>query len=224
MKKQMNLILIALLVIALSSCYTTYKITTSESDAEIFIDSEPKGRGTVDSYDVKEGRCVTVKVEKAGFLTSESRHCYDGVTFGSPKIITVNLVPDESYTSSMQSDFANKDFEQQVSSKLSAEESWKIVSQVVTSYFDNLEMADQLTGYMKTSWQVKSFSNKTIRTRVIVKQSSIEPLKYKLKIVSEYSDNPSESVKNDDKFKEWDRILRTYNELINEFQARLGGK
>ena len=37
------------------------------------------------------------------------------------------------------------------SSKYSDTEAWKIISRGVPSYFDNLEMADQATGYMKTS-------------------------------------------------------------------------
>lgn len=217
-----NLILLSSML--LTSCYTSYRFSSSEKDAEIFVNNKSYGIGQDVICNVKDRECVTVRVEKQGFLSNESKYCYDGMTFNNPQLVTISLKEDDSFMSSIQSDFANKDFEQQVSSKLTPEESWKIVSQVVTSYFDNLEMADQLTGYMKTSWQVKTFSNKTIRTRIIVKQSGIEPLKYKIKIVSEYSDNPNESVKNDDRFKEWDRILRTYNELINEFQSRLGGK
>jgi len=65
-------------------------------------------------------------------------------------------------------------------------------------------MADKETGYMKTSWQSKSFTQKTSRTRIIIKQSSSFPLKYKIKIGSEFADKPEQSVKDDDKFKEWD--------------------
>jgi hypothetical protein len=85
-------------------------------------------------------------------------------------------------------------------------------------------MADKATGYLKTSWQTQVYNSGVVRTRIIIKQSSTEPLKYKIKIVSEKSSNPKTSVKDDQAFKEWDRILRTYGEMIPEFQSRLGEK
>ncbi len=203
-----------------NSCKTSVIFTTSEPDAQIVVDGRPMGVGPTEIVKIKKNSCVRVKVMKPGFLTKEMSYCYSGLTF-SPKTKYIQLINDDAYDASIKNDYANKDFEQEVGKDLTEENAWKIISQIVTNYFDNLEMADRATGYMKTSWQSKSFSQKTIRTRVIIKQSSSTPLKYKIKIISEYSDNPNQSVKNDDKFKEWDRILRAYNGMITEFQSRL---
>ncbi len=60
-----------------------------------------------------------------------------------------------------------------------------------------------------------------MRTRVIVKLGDTEPLKYIVKISSEHSDEPGVTVKDAEKFGEWDRLLNTYKDIINELQARL---
>ena len=200
--------------------------TASEKNAKIYVDGIEAGIGSTDIIAFKRNQCKHVKIEKIGFLTANFRYCSQLSFFPSFKHKTkyIELMPDDAYDASIMNDYANKDFEQEVCPTISEENAWKIISQIVTSYFDNLEMSDRSTGYMKTSWQSKSFSQKTVRTRVIVKQSNIEPLRYKIKIISEYSDNPNQSVKDDDKFKEWDRILNKYSELISEFQFRLAAK
>lgn len=208
----------------LSSCRTTVIFTTSERDAKIFVDGKTMGSGRTPVVRVRKNACVRVKAEKTGFFTEKLTYCYNGNNFGKPKTKYIELPRDDAYDASMITDYANKDFEVTVSKKLTEEKAWKIISQIITSYFDNLEMADKATGYMKTSWQSKSFTRQNIRSKIIVKQSSSTPLKYKIKIISEYADSPDQSVKNDDKFKEWDRILRAYDGLITEFQMRLGEK
>ena len=59
------------------------------------------------------------------------------------------------------------------------------------------------------------------RTRVIVKLGSTSPLKYVVKVASERADDPNVSVKDDEQFGEWDRVLKSYKDIINELQARL---
>ena len=72
-----------------------------------------------------------------------------------------------------------------------------------------------------------------IRTRMIVKRSSLNPLRYTVKIESERADwapgagsispssAPRVSVKDDEKFAPWERLLSTYKDLISEIQARM---
>ncbi len=224
MKKSILLFPVVVLVL-FSSCRTAVVFSASEQDAEVFVNGRKLGSGQTPVVNVKKDECVSVKMQKTGFLTESFLYCYNGTNlFGEPKTKYVKLNDDDAYTASIVTDYANKDFEVVVSKNFTEAEAWKIVSQIVTGYFDNLEMADKATGYMKTSWQSKSFTKKAIRTRIIVKQSSSMPLKYKIKIISEYSDDPNQSVKDDDKYKKWDRVLRAYEDLITEFQTRLGKK
>jgi hypothetical protein len=56
---------------------------------------------------------------------------------------------------------------------------------------------------------------------MIVKLGNSDPLTYKVKLISEQSGMSQTSVKSDELFKEWDRILRKYKEIVNEIQTRL---
>lgn len=211
---------LAICVFFLAECKTAYTLSTSESDAKISVNGNAVGTGSTVVV-VKKHNSATIKSEKTGFFTETTYLSYLGM---KSKTEYITLTKDDAYDASIKNDYANKDFEQEVNIKLTEEAAWKIISQIVTSYFDNIEMADKATGYMKTNWQTKSFLQTTVRTRIIVKQSSSTPLKYKIKLISEIADKPDQSVKDDDTFKEWDRILKKYNDLITEFQTRLSAK
>lgn len=221
--KHIFTLLVVCLYFVISGCKTKVIIASSEQDAQILVDGKIMGRGQTSTIMIKKNSCVNVQIEKTGYLKENFSYCFNGMNF-KPKTQYIELKSDDAFNASLSTDYSNKDFEVTVNKSMNENEAWKIISQIVTNYFDNLEMADKATGYMKTSWQSKSFLQKTIRTRIIVKQSSSTPLKYKLKIISEYSDNPKESVKNDDNFKQWDRVLRAYDGIIGEFQTRLGNK
>jgi hypothetical protein len=194
------------------------KVTVNEADAKIFVGGKLMGTGEMTVL-VPAYECVTVKVEKAGFLTSTVEFCNKPKFTPPPKTYQFKLERDDAYDASEASDMANIDIE--IKTTKSEAEAWKLISQIVTSYFDVIEVTDKETGYLRTSWVTKNFSQNTIRTRIIVKLGSDSPLTYKLKLVSEQSGQPQTSVKNDEMFKEWDRILRKYREVIHEVQSRL---
>ena len=56
---------------------------------------------------------------------------------------------------------------------------------------------------------------------MIVKRASESPLRYTMKIVSERNKMAGVSVKEDENFVPWDRLLNTYKDVIGEMQARL---
>lgn len=86
---------------------------------------------------------------------------------------------------------------------------------------DVVEVTDKETGYLRTAWQLQAFKQNTIRTRIIVKQSSENPLAFKIKVVSEESRRPRTSAKSDELYRDWDRVLRKYKDVITEVQSRL---
>jgi len=137
-----------------------------------------------------------------------------------PKTYYVEMKRDDAYDASIQTDIANIDIEL-VCNTMDKDTAWKLINQVVLSYIDVIEMTDKETGYLRTSWSLKTFIQNTIRTRIIIKESSSDPLVFKIKLVSESSNIPMTSVKSDELYKEWDRVLRTYSDVIGEFQARL---
>jgi hypothetical protein len=192
-------------------------INCSVKDASIYSDGQLMGQGSVE-IDVKRNACVFVKIERAGFVTQEKRICNTNI--GSMnKSYFIDLLEDEAFNASSQNAISNTDFE--VKTNLEYEEAWRLISQIVMSHNDVVEVIDGKTGYIRTGWNIERYPNATVRTRIIVRQFTSSPIGFKVKIVSEISIDPNASVKNDEMFKEWDRLLRKYENLIPEVQSRL---
>ena len=193
-------------------------ISCSETDAVIYANSKEMGKGTAEVIVPKNGS-VIVEVKKPGFLPASTYFYNMKNQPNPPKTFHFILEKDDSYDASSNSDNANVDFT--INTTKTEDEAWKLINIIVTGAFDNLETQDFKTGYLKTAWEVQSFKQNTVRTRIIVKLGSISPLAYKIKLVSEYSGKAGTSVKNDESFKPWDRVLRKYADIVSEMQTRL---
>lgn len=196
------------------------KIETTPNDSEIKVDGKIVGIG---NYDLKipDNSCVEVIVTKESFLRVKKNYCNSKDYQQPPFRDHIELIEDEAYKTSISTDLANVNFTVVVNPKISEDEAWKLISTIVTTEFDVLEVIDKETGYLRTAWQVQSFNGKsTIRTRVFVKLGDSNPLKYVIKISSERADGVV-SVKDDQEFEEWNRILKKYKNIIEEAQSRL---
>lgn len=195
------------------------ELGASETDADIFINGKLVGKGstivTVPSKD-----CVTVIVKKIGYLTERIEFCNKKDMTKPPKSYYIEMQHDDAYDASIQTDIANIDIELKCNT-IDKDKAWKLINQIVLTYIDVIEMTDKETGYLRTAWSLKTFLQNTVRTRIIVKESSSDPLTFKVKLISESSGIPMTSVKSDELYKEWDRVLRSYSDLIGEFQARI---
>ncbi|MCH9660219.1 MAG: hypothetical protein K0U54_04825 [Bacteroidetes bacterium] len=195
------------------------ELGTSEGDAEIYINGKLIGKGSA-VVTVPSDDCVTVIARKVGFLTERIEFCNKKKMTKPPKTYYIEMQRDDAYDASIQTDIANVDIEVKVD-KMEKDRAWKLINQIVLSYIDVIEMTDKETGYLRTAWSLKTFRQNTVRTRIIIKESSSDPLVYKIKLVSEASGLPLVSVKSDELFKEWDRVLRSYSDVVSEFQARI---
>jgi len=212
--------LLLLLSFALATMAFSAKIlvTASESDAEIYSNGQKIGTGSATVL-VSKNSSSLVEVKKVGFLTSTQTFYKKKGMAKPPRTFHFQLVEDDSYTSSELNNLANIDFAVEYKSDLDESEMWRTAVMIVTDFFDVIEVSDKETLYLRTSWQAQSFSANTVRTRVILKSGGDGVIK--IKLISEYSDSAGTSVKSDQSFKEWDRVLRKYNNLIPEFQNRL---
>jgi hypothetical protein len=97
------------------------------------------------------------------------------------------------------------------------------VVQTVLGKFDVLESSDEKAGYLRTAWVgvVFAASNNTIRTRVIVKLASDDPLAYKIKFVSEESGKAGTPFSADELYRPFPRILKQYDGMVDELTTRL---
>ncbi|MEJ5992913.1 hypothetical protein WG904_00690 [Pedobacter sp. Du54] len=196
------------------------RVNTTPTDATIKVDGKPVATGEY-SIKVVEGACVEVIIERAGYVSILKNFCNQSNMQVPPVNEHIALKTDEAYTSSIQSDQANVNFTIAVGETRTPEDAWKIINGIVTNYFDVIEMADKETSYIRTAWSMKNFPNNTIRTRVIVKPGNTGTLQYVVKIQSESSGEANTGAKDDEKFKEWERLLNTYKDVISEMQARL---
>ncbi len=194
------------------------QVSASENDAVIYVDGVRMGSGQVNIV-VLDNSCVTVKTEKVGFLEEVVTFCNRKNAAKLPKTYYIEMRRDDSYDASIQLDIANIDME--VRTEEAYDGAWKLINQIVVNYIDAIEITDKETGYIRTSWEVQSYTQNTIRTRIIVKLGSEDPLAFKIKLVSEISRQPLTSVKADELFREWDRVLRKYANMMPEIQSRL---
>jgi len=194
-------------------------ISCSEPDAAIYSNGIKVGTGQAEII-VLSRSCVTVNIKKIGYLDVEETICNKKGFPHPPKTKYFEMVTDPAYDASIQTDMANTDIEVQLNPDRSEIDSWKILNQIITNYFDVIEISDRETGYLRTAWSLHSFDNASIRTRIIIKIGTLDPLSYKVKLVSEIA-GPGTSVKSDNKFTEWDRVLRTYETVIDQITSRL---
>lgn len=218
-----TLLFILLIIFQLHSHAQKVNISTSESDAKIIVNGQLVNSGNY-ILKVDKNECYNVKAQKVGFLRYEATVCGKKAGPEPPKSLFFDMKPDDSVEASIKTDQANVDFEIIVNPDLSPDEAWKLTTQIVTDYFDAIEVSDKETSYLRTAWSVQSFNQNTIRTRLIIKLAKSSPLTFKIKLNSESSGNNATSVKADEQFREWDRILRKYGNVINDFSTRLSKK
>lgn len=196
---------------------------TAPQAARIFVNQKQAGVGSF-AVQVPDGNCVKVRVEQAAFLTYDREYCAQPNAPVPPMDDNVLLKQDDSFAASVASDQANVNVTIEVGKSFQEEQAWKLLSSIVLTHFDVLENSDSQTGYLRTAWQIKSWGENNevvIRTRIIVKRANDVPLRYTVKIVSERNKMAGVSVKDDENFLPWDRLLNTYKDVISEAQSRL---
>ncbi len=192
------------------------KVTiNADNDAKIFVDGKLVSTGTAKVI-VLDNSTVNVRIEKNGFITSERNYINNGKN-EIPATDFIKLEVDDAYENSFTTDLANRDID--LKTDKNEEEAWKLINRIVASQFDVIEVTDKTTGYLRTAWIVKKFKSATVRTRLIIKSGTNNS--FKVKLVSEIG-SVSASSRDDESFKSWDRLLRSFENIIQELQSRLG--
>jgi len=202
----------------LFACGAKQIVVSSESGANIIVDGREVASGSA-KIKIPKLTTVNVQVKKAGYITA-SRDYQNAKTVKLPKSEFIKLEINDAFENSISTDVANRNIDIPTNANKSEEEVWKLLSRVVLDYFDVLETMDQKTGYIRTAWVLNKFKAANVRTRLIVKFGSNNPLTYKVKLMSELAP-PLTSVKSDEQYQEWDRILRSYEPLIQDLRSRL---
>ena len=201
---------------AFSSVKARKLTINTESFASIFVDGKLSATTSI-TIKIPAYSTVHIRVEKVGFIAQERIYVNDGNHEIPPKDY-IQLDKDDALEASVLTDLVNRDVD--IRAGKSEDEAWKLANRIVTSYFDVIAITDKATGYLCTAWVLKPFKSATVRTRLIVKTASTEPLGYKIKIVSEIAP-PGAMASADDVFRPWNRLLRIYENALPELQSRL---
>lgn len=209
--------LLAICTLAMAKPKTKKLTVNSEADTKMYVDGKLVGSATV-QLKLEPYSKVNIRVEKVGFITAERNYINDDRN-DFPSADYIKLEKDDAYENSLVTDLANRDID--IKTTHNEDESWKLISRIITNNFDVIQVTDKATGYLCTAWVVKNFRSATIRTRLIVKTASTDPLAYKAKLVSEIA--PANTSSNaDESFRPWDRLLRSFENAIPDLQSRLG--
>lgn len=204
------------------------KVTVSPSDAKIYVDGNYVGDGVTTASLKKKDGFLVLKFEKEGYITLETKFFYTD----KRKAISYTLRRDAFFDVTTASGLVNKYFGVKISpdlytidkdGKRDAELAWKMIHQVILNYFDEIQTTDVASGFIQTPWQYKTFpeADKVVRTRVSVKESNLGgDLTFQIKVTSEAA--PLMGQNNEESYREISRIIKEFEPMISEFQARLG--
>lgn len=199
----------------------TITVTVDPKDANIYSNGELLGQGSVEIA-IRKNDCVKLEVGKTGWLWQSAKFCNQKGYANPPKSKYFELVKDDAFEASVSgTDISNIDLPIRVRNGISEQDAWRQIAQIITSYFDVIEVTDRETGYLRTAWHLNNFSQASIRTRLILKTASSSPLVFTVKIVSEKAVGKGVSAKADEKFEEWNRVLRKFSGIIDEILSRM---
>ncbi|MBQ2877790.1 MAG: PEGA domain-containing protein [Bacteroidaceae bacterium] len=193
------------------------KIVTNPEFAKIYVDGNYVGDGVYFLKFTRKDDFFNIKVEAPGYVEKTMRvYKHD-----SRKTIPIDLREDESIEASVESHLANKYFTINVRDGVDESTAWKLLTQVMLNYFDEMKTSDKSSGFMNTAWEIDKFpeSDVKIRTMVQIKEITNDGMAYQIRISSEKA--PLDA-RGEHGFVPWERILKKYEPLINEMQQRIG--
>jgi hypothetical protein len=198
------------------------KISANPEDASIALNGKMEAFGSLEIIILK-GKCQRITITKEGFVTFSKNFCNQPNAEALPILEDVNLKEDESYSLSLSSEKINTRIPLKTRAKISSADAWKILISIVTKEFDVLETVDFNAGYLITSWKYDVFNEGTftIRSRVIITHNGdTSENNYSIKMVSQYGNGQPDKLE-ESNFKDWNRILKKYFDILDEIEMRL---
>ena len=217
-------------LLAVSAWGKDIKVVVIPTEATIKVNGSYYGEGNA-VLKIKKNDFVSLECSCPGYETLNTR------IYGNDdrKTIEVKLKEDMLLKQTSESSVANNFFSVKVNKNLysddpetgkrNSENAWKMAHSVLLKYFDEIMTSDAASGFIQTPWLYKNYveAGKTLRTRVTVKESNIGgDLTFQIKMTSEMA--PIQGRSREESFLETNRIMKEFETLVSEFQARLGEK
>ena len=184
-----------------------YTIKTIPEDAIITIGGEQVAQGTY-SFSMDRDHYLTAVVSRQGFFSQTIR--VDGTD--APGVRTVTLIEDDAWIASAPaSDIANKNIRFRATSSKDDDEIWYTLIRYASDYFGDFTVNDKGAGWAKSTWVSRSFSKIKVRSRLEIKRNPGDKKEFTIYLASEYT--TKKDCSDDECFKQWDRVLKSYVEL-----------
>jgi predicted RNA binding protein with dsRBD fold (UPF0201 family) len=209
--------------------------TVTPSDATITINGQYAGTGSATFELESAGGKVLVTIEKEGYTTYTNYYCYNYKYGGYNTVVArynkgdnhynITLRADDTYvqptSNSTPSDSINKYYSCKVNQKYSATEAWKAVENIVLDYFEDVNFSKMEQGNLKTPWIASISGSSKIRTRLIARIETEQPLTYKFNLQSEYCTDRNAYEYDDYRFQPWNSVMNKYNGVIKGLILKL---
>lgn len=217
-------------IIAINAWGKDIRIVVIPTEATIKVNGSYYGDGSA-VLKIKKNDFVSLECSCPGYETLNTR------IYGNDdrKTIEIKLKEDMLLKQTAESSIANNFFSVKVNKELynddpatgkrNSENAWKLAHNVLLKYFDEIMTSDAASGFIQTPWLYKNYveAGKTLRTRVTVKESNIGgDLTFQIKMTSEIANIQGRN--REESFFETNRIMKEFETLVSEFQARLGEK
>lgn len=184
-----------------------YTIQTIPKDATISVNGNNVAQGTY-SFSLDRNHYLVADASRQGFFSSTVR--IEGTD--QPGIVTVTLIEDDAWIASAPaSDIANKNIRFRATSNKDDDEIWYTLIRYASDYFGDFTVNDKGAGWAKSTWVSRSFSKIKVRSRLEIKRNPGDKKEFTMFISSEYT--TKKDCNDDECFKPWDRVLKTYVEL-----------
>lgn len=199
------------LVLNRKECY----ISVNQIGAKVYADGVLAGVMTQDTpvkVTVHKGKPLGIRVTCAGFMDLTGTINFENAL----GLYNLGDMPiDEAYNAIAHDskDLANTYITIRVRDGIERDVALTNMKYYITNEFRNLEVNDNLAGWIRTKWNVDKYPTMQVRTRIELKQvpSDGDGLKFRLLIESQKA--AADATLSDENFKDWDLLLKKYSKL-----------
>ena len=153
----MKKLLIALFIAIPAVCFPQKKkITVIPSEAKIYVDGQYVADGSYVLQFDKKNEVYVIKLECEGYATKENLRVLRSDTRNA---IVYTLKKDDALEGSVASELANRYFTIRVRENIDEAQAWKLLTQTLLNYYDEIKTSDRSSGFMNTAWGLSDFSD-----------------------------------------------------------------
>lgn len=215
-----------LITVLLTGCATPVPtpettITTTPESAEVTIDGQPMGPAPISFlFDFSTQQEYALVAKKEGYFTESKLVTPSSIT-GEQPTLNIKLYESPMWQATTVSPATNEWMRLIVNPNIGNEEIWQRMVDATTKRFPELEEFDYNSGYIKSVLKGKRFDSPRgefrLRSRFIAAVADEDPLTYKIKLVSEWTDKGIQWYPYNRVFVEDSLLIR---ELIDRFGAQ----